>query len=194
MADPISDQVDPQEAVPPKQDDSVAYSTYKRVLDQRKADSSKLKTVEEELNALRAEKASSEEAKLAEQGQFKELLEAEKLKSEELQRSLNDHNSRSIARNKEEALRKELGPLKNDEYLKFADVESISMDADGNIDLESVKQSALKFRDNYPDLLKSESSGLPNNAPSDGPPGLTYQKWLTLSSKEQKARQSEVID
>jgi len=196
MTDVASGDVNQEPVVPQKEvvGDQVAYSSYKKVLDQRKADNARLKETQEQLNTLLAEKASEDEAKLAEQGKFKELLEAEQLKSQQATEQLQAFKEQGVIRSKEEALRKEIGQLKNPDYLKFADISNISMDADGKIDTESVKQVALNFKDSYPDLLQGDSNNLPNSAPGKASGGLTYEKWLSLPSREQKARMSEVID
>ena len=196
MSDKASGNVDQEEivVVPQTKEDSVKYETYKKVLDQRKSDQARLKSIDEELNALKAEKASAEEARLAEQGKFQEMYEAEQLKAKALQESIDANNAREARRSKEEALRRELGPLRKPEYLNFADVESISMDADGNIDPESVKQVALRFKDSYADLIGDKAGGLPNGAPKEGSKGLTMAEYLKLSASEMKKRQHEVVD
>ena len=182
-------------SVVPKEEDKVGYDTYKRVLDQKKSVDAKNKSMLDELTALKAEKASAEEAKLIEDGEIQKLLDVEKKRTQELQSSIDSNVAREIRRSKEEALRKELGPLRKEEYLQFANAESIVMEEDGSINLESVKAVASQFKEGYADLMQSSTIGLPNSAPKDGAKGLTRAKWLKLSSaSEMAARMNDIID
>lgn len=194
MPDEVRDDINQENVVVPPAEDKVGYDTYKRVLDQKKSVDAKNKSMLDELTALKAEKASAEEAKLIEDGEIQKLLDVEKKRTEELQSSIDSNVKKEIYRSKEEALKKELGSLRKDEYLKFANVESIVMEDDGSINLDSVKEVASQFKDSYSDLMQSSSSGLPNSAPKSGSKGLTRAKWLTLPANEMASRMNEIID
>jgi len=194
MSDNISDSVD-QAVVPPKDEPSksVAFETYQRVLAQRKSDQSKFKELEQAHNALVAEKQSAEEAAKAEQGKYQELFEAERAAVEKLQIEISQRQQMDLIRTKEAALAAELKGIRKTEYLKFADINSIVLDESGLVEQESLKQVASSFREQYGDLISTQSD-LPDNAPGTGPQSLTYETWLNLSAKEKVARSHEVKD
>ena len=59
-----------------------------------------------------------------------------------------------------------VGGFKRDEYNKFIDVDSISMNEDGSIDSVSLDIEIDRIRQSYPELLKTASgTKLPNHAP-----------------------------
>jgi len=194
MPDNVSNNVETPEVVPPKPDNqSVAFETYQKVLSQRKADQVKLKELQESHNAMLAEKQSAEDAAKAEQGRFEELFQTEQKKAQDLQANIDSRILQDVTRSKKNALKVELQGLRKDEYLQFADVNSIVMDDNGVIDIESVKNVASTFRESYSDLF-AKSSSLPDSAPGKGPQTLTYDAWMKLPASEKATRSHEVKD
>lgn len=177
-----------------KTEDMIPFATHSKLLGQRKADQLKNKELTDELSILKAEKQADADAKLVGDGKIQELLDAEKKRSQDLQESVDQNTKRNIRRAKEDAIKKELGPLKRPEYLNFADIDSIVIDESGQVDEVSLKSAVKGFTENYADLLHSEEGGLPDGAPGGGAGGLTRKKWLTLPSSEMIARESELID
>jgi hypothetical protein len=167
-------------------DDKVSYETYKKVLDQRKADRDKARELQEQLDALKAEKESAEAARLSEQKRFEELYQKEKTKAEQLAGQIKDMTTQQVERAKTSALKDALGVSKA-EYLKFADLSLITLTEDGTPDPESVKAAANKFRESYPELIPAKSgSKIPGEAPKDG--GLPKPKDpMQMSQAELRA-------
>jgi hypothetical protein len=146
-------------------DDAVSYETYKKVLDQRKADRDRARELQARLDAAEAEKAEAEKARLAEQARFKELYESEKKRAETLHGQIQSMTSAQIDARKREALKSELGGVRKDDYLNFADLKSIQVNEDGSVDVESVKAVATKYRESYPELVATrQASKLPQDA------------------------------
>lgn len=147
-------------------EEQVSYATYKKLLDQRKADRERARELQAKLDAAEAERGDAEKARLAEQQRFKELYEAEKKRAEELNGKLSSMTQAQIEARKREALKAELGGVRKDDYLKFADMSAIQVNEDGTVDTDAVKAAAAKFREAYPELVtaKSNSRPLPNEA------------------------------
>ncbi len=146
-------------------DDRVAYSTYKQLLDQRKADQARATAIQAELDRLKSDAESAEAVRLTEQNRFKELYESEKAKREASEGQVKETNAKIAAQRKRDALKAELGGVRKDEYLSFADLASIQLQDDGSVDSDSVKQAANKFREAHPELITPKpGSKLPNDA------------------------------
>lgn len=78
-------------------------------------------------------------------------------------------------------------------YWSMIDLEQVKINPDSKaIDQMSVSQAVDAFKKTYPELIKTGISQFtPPNAPANGE-ALTYEKWLTLPLKEQKARYLEM--
>lgn len=148
-----------------KEKELVEYDTYKRVLDQRKADQAKARELQAELDRIKAEREEAEAAKLAEQKRFEELYASEKKKAEELASKIKHVETQTALEKKRSALKTALGGVRKDEYLSFADLDSIVILESGVPDPETVKAAANKFREAHPELVASkETARLPNES------------------------------
>lgn len=146
-------------------EETVAYETYKKVLDQRKADQAKARELAAEVERLRSEREAEQEAKLAEQKRFEELYAAEKKKAEDLSNKIKEAETKSVMQKKRDALKQALGGVKRDEYLSFADLNSVLVLEDGTVDPDSVKAAAAKFREAHPELVAArQTAPLPNES------------------------------
>jgi vacuolar-type H+-ATPase subunit I/STV1 len=78
-------------------------------------------------------------------------------------------------------------------YWGMIDLEQVKINPDSKaIDQMSVSQAVEAFKKTYPELIKTGISQFaPPNAPTNGEI-LTYEAWLTLPLKEQKARYLEM--
>jgi hypothetical protein len=142
-------------------EDLVAFDTYKKVLDQHKASQAKAREAAAQLEALKAEKDEADKARMAEQAKFKELWEAAEKKAQALDGQIKQMTASQIEAKKREALKSELGGVRKDDYLKFADLSSVHLGEDGSVDIESVKATANKFREAYPELVSPKSGVKP---------------------------------
>jgi hypothetical protein len=148
-----------------KEKELVEYETYRRVLDQRKADQSRARELQAELDRIKAEREEAEAAKLAEQKRFEELYASERKKSEDLTARIKQAETQSALDRKRAAIKTALGGVRKDEYLSFADLDSIVILENGQLDPDTVKAAANKFREAHPELVASkETSRLPNDS------------------------------
>jgi uncharacterized protein YdbL (DUF1318 family) len=144
----------------------VSYESYQKVLNQRKADQAKVKELTQQMQALMQERESANTTALEEQKKFKDLWEQERKKNASLSEQFNGLQNSITESKKKAALAKELGPVKREEYLKFADLNSIVIDESGEVDMDSVRDVAAKFKKDYADLVSaSPAKGLPSAAP-----------------------------
>lgn len=147
----------------PKQ---VSYESHRKLLDQRKADQLKLKTLQDQISAISQERETHQNSSLEEQKKFKDLWENERKKNAALADQFNGLTKSVSESKKRAALSRELGTVKKDEYLRFADFDSIVVGEDGEVDLDSVKDVATRFKRDHSDLLAAAPGKiLPSGAP-----------------------------
>jgi hypothetical protein len=180
---------------PSKEKGTVAYETYQKVLAEKKARDARLKDAEVKIAAFEKAQQLAEEAKLQEQGQFKTLLENEKalrIQREEELTGLKTGLANSIKR---QTLEEKLGgKLKKSEYAAFIPFDRITMDENMRVDEASVTEVAEFFAKEHKELIDFRTQGAtpPGTAPKSSPK-LSYDSWLKLPLKEQKARMHELI-
>ena len=171
-------------------EETVSYDSYQKVLNQRKADQKKARQFEEELRALREQLKAQENAKLEEKQEYKKLYEAQKAELDAIKSAQAEKDRIMVEKEKQSALVKELGGLKRDEYIRFADLKAIVIDDTGEIDMNSVRMEANRFRQSYGDLIKTETPVRVNSqAPSGTSPVLNQEK----SAKDMSANEREAI-
>jgi len=149
--------------------DTVAYSTYKKVLNEKKDRDAKYNDALERLQALEREKSEREEKTLLEQNRYKELWESERKAKEENENKYSQLTNQINNGKKLNAFDKFLGSrLKKDEYYDFVDTDKIIFNDSGEIEEDSVKLAVEHFRNNFgDDLLEVKQLGkLPNGHPS----------------------------
>ena len=175
--------------------ETIAYSTYKKVVNQEKNLRARLDEVSKELTAIRDKEKAEEEKRLAAQGEYKKLLDLEKKKREELEEQTKGYQASILKSQKISAFKEKLpGTIENPAYYNFADLDLIAVNPEtGELDESSVQASVDKFVTEHSPLLKSAKGKLPNNAPKDGAAPLTYDQWAKLPLKEKKERMAEVM-
>ncbi len=164
--------------------DSVSLESHKRLLAQRKADRARARDLEAQLAQVQADKEQAEADRLAEENKYKDLYEKSEKSKKELETKLSEMTTTHVTREKKAALDKALGGIKKSEYLGFADLNSIEMNDDGTVDMESVATVANKFRESYPELVPTKQTGkIPSDAARDVAPKQP-RKLAELSVKE----------
>jgi hypothetical protein len=152
-----------QTEVPVGQDetsgDVVKHETYKKTLGE-------VKNLKAKLAEFEAAKNKEDEQKMRTEKRFEELI----VKKEESIKNLSDKlaaiNNEMVTSLKSQALERELGGVKKPSYLKaFADFNAISLTAEGEVDVNSLKEVANKFRAEHPDLIKGVEKILPSGSP-----------------------------
>ncbi len=181
--------------------DTVAYSTFEKVLGQHKKTQQANKELTEKLRAYELKEQEAEKKRLEEKGEYKKLLE---LREKELQKEREEkeqYQKNMIESHKlqlfKDTLKKELNAeISDSRYYDYVDTKNILVDPDtSDFDKNSVKEVVYKFAQEHPKLYDQISSGdMPSNAPQ-GQAKLTYDQWLKLPTvKEKKARLHEVVN
>lgn len=169
--------------------DTVAYSSYQKLLSEKKKLQAKIDQVERE-----AQKR--EQEKLETQQKYKELWESEKTEVETLRGQVKSYEERWTDALKLDAFNKALGDTRriDPKYSGFIDTANILLDPEtGRIDELSTKREVERVLQSYPEIVKSTvTAHLPNQNPTPGKT-LTKEEWLKLPAKEMAARLKEVM-
>jgi hypothetical protein len=166
----------------------VSYETYSRVLDEKKA-------LKKKVDEFEKGKRDAEEAKLAEQGNFKKLLEQREDELKSLKTENDGLKSTITGSRKMNAFLNAVTGEIPKQYLGLIDLEQIALDPQtGKPDEASVKKAARDFEKSYPDVVKRKD---PNRLPDDAPKGgagqlLSYDAWLKLPDSEKASRMKDV--
>lgn len=166
----------------PKQEPSVSYEAYRKLLDEKKKLGLSLREKEE------SEKK-RQEALLLEEGKLKEALE---LRDKEL----SEERSRRLALEERDAQAKKLhavikglgvGELEDKWYgVIGSHIDDIKIDDDGQVDQKSVSDVVEGLKKTWPEMIKKPVSGMPQGSPPGGPQTITRSEWMKLSSKEMR--------
>lgn len=144
-----------------KPNDVVKYETYSRVLSEAKKLKDKVKEYESALQQ-------SEEQKLKEQNEWKQLAEQYKTKLEQTSSILQEQERSIVNGLKYQEFEKHLGGrLKKQEYASFVDFDKIILNPETKqVDTESARTEASKFIREHSSLVEFAGQGkLPNEAP-----------------------------
>ena len=174
------------------QPQTVAYDTYQKVLDQRKADRARARELEAELATVKAKQAEADEKALADQKKFEELYTKEKGERAKLQETVQSMTQRQVENAKREAIKAALGGVRKDDYAKFFDLSAVQLNEDGSVDPESVKVAANKFRESYPELVAGKQSAKIANEAGTSHSGGQPKPLHQMSEAELRARLAAV--
>ena len=191
----FNEQVVPETAEEEKSEQVVAWESHQKLLSQRKADQKKARQLEQEARELREQLKSIQNAKLEEKQEYKKLYEASRAELESIKREQEEKERIMVNKEKQAALIKELGGLRKNDYLKFADLENIVIDDSGQIDSNSVRLEANRFREAYPELIASKNPVRVNSqAPAGNSPVLNQAKKASeLSGAEREAIKRQML-
>lgn len=163
VADPkVSDQ----------KDNSVAYETYERTLTQAKQAKARQKEMEQELAAMKAEKATEEKSRLEEQGKYKELHEASEARAKAAEQETSNLLASQILARKREAVATLIGAVHKPEFLQFVNLDNVDID-----NPDSIADEANRFKTEYPMALATPSASAQTNE-SHGTPKDQSPKTL----------------
>jgi hypothetical protein len=177
--------------------DVVQYETYKNVLSQHKKSKSENEELRSKLEAYERKERETEEKRLSEQGEYKKLLELERKKLAEAENKRLQYERDLLDSHKLNAVRERLpGKVKRPEYYSFIDTDKIIIDpSTGMVDDSSVTEVVESFIKEHSSLLdRAANKDLPYNAPGNSTGKISYDEWLKLPLKEQKARRNEVME
>lgn len=145
----------------------VSRKAYEEVTGDMHKFKTKTKELEAALNEYKAQLKAQEEQKLQEQERWKELYEKREAELEQIRRESQEQSSRYMTSVKKAALKNELGGDIRDEYLSFANLDSVVVTEDGSIDPESLRNAANEFRKQHGQLIPSKDNvNITGQAPS----------------------------
>jgi hypothetical protein len=180
MTDEVLNEVQPE-----NNEDLVPKKAYLEINQDMHKYKSKLKETEALLNQLKAEKEAAEMQSLKENEQWKTLYEKTSGQLEELNNKRAQERDQFINYHKKNAVIRELGGFKKDEYNSFINVSNIEMDEQGNFNQESLINEVNRLKQTYPELIKgSVAQNLPNEAAKS--PSIASKSYSLMSEAERR--------
>lgn len=175
----------------PDSEDKVAYSSYQKLLTEKK-------NIQHRLEELSAKNKAEEEAKLLKEKEYEKYIA---LRNEELV-SLKSENEKIKRDQMNHFKASELIGTINGEVKKqylgliYSKLEDIAVDpSTGLPDKASIAKVAKDIEETYPEIIKRNNGpGLPNDAAKGNNGKLTPEEWKKLPLKEMKERLKDVIN
>jgi len=192
---PVVPNVDPSKGLDPTPEPkSPSYESYQKLLGEKKSASAKLKESQDELAALKKDKANAVEQKLLDDGKLKEAFD---LKSEELAAANKRLDAQETERADTKKLRsffKALGSDVDEKYWNLIDIDKIIIE-DGQVNEFSVSKYVEDFKGSFPEVVTvKEKRKMPGDQPpaGSGTGTLSIDEWNTLPRKDKEARINDV--
>lgn len=128
------------------------------LLNEKKREQQKNRQLVEELESLRSMFKRQEEEKLEEKQEYKTLWENTQKEKDQIKNDYLSLKNNLVREKKIKQFDKIIGlPLNKERYYDFVDLDSIIVEADGNINKDSVRYVANLFRENYPELTPRQN-------------------------------------
>lgn len=164
----------------------VPYDKHQRLLEQRKKDQEKLRETQSQLESLLKEKQDRERQELEAQGNYKKMLEQERVEKDQLKSRLTEFEQRWTNSLKLSSVVSKLpGKVEKTEYLNFLDLEKVAINPETNdVDVATAEAVASEFVKRYPELIKKEGKSLPNISANGSNQPISYDQWKKLPLKE----------
>jgi predicted nuclease with TOPRIM domain len=171
---------DPQE----KKDEFVSKDAYTQVSEDMHRFKSAAREAAAKAAELEQKLANKEREEMEAKQQFEDLYKKEQSKAKQLEERLDKNNKLFKDSIKKSHLKSELGPGVKDQYLDFADINSIEIDEAGKIVADSLKAVADKFREEHPSLVGDKDAPNPNSVGSSGSPTKQLDINKIMNDKE----------
>jgi len=175
--------------------DSVAYETYRKVLNEKKSRDQALSEAQRKIEEYEQEQRAREEKELRDKEEFKKLLDIREKELADIKAKLTGIESNVRESRKLDAFLNTLNGTVPREYWGLINIDDIVLNPETNeIDETSVASAVEKFTKSHARLIDrpGQKTGLPNEAPAGNEP-LTYQEWLNLPAKDMAKRLKDVI-
>lgn len=176
--------------------DSVQYSTYQRVLSEKKKAAAELARAQRELDEIRAQQESEKESALKENQQWKELYEQEQQKREQALQKAQALEEQQMNARKLNAVLKTLPANVPSDYWDLIPTTQVKVNPEtGDIDEDSVKSVAEYVTTKLDRILDRPANGSkvdPTAPKANGSGTLTKDEWLKLDSKQRQQRAGDV--
>jgi hypothetical protein len=145
----------------------------------------KLRETELEVSRLKSEKEAVELQTLRDNQEWKLLYEKNQAQLDDLNKTRSSEKEQFISYHKKNAVVKELGGFKKDEYANtFINTSNIELDEQGNVNQASLIAEVNRIKQSYPELIKGT---IANNLPNEAPKGFVEQNKefsLKMNAKE----------
>lgn len=172
------------------QSESVSYETHRRLLDEKKK-------IQAKLVAFEAEKKASEEAELTRKGEIQKLLDMAKKEAEELRAKVKADEELRTQGKKLSSVVRALGSNVDEKWYGVIGqhIDDIMTNPDtGEIEQMSVTSVVDKLKKTWPEMLKKQAAGMPNEAPmGNGSTTISRDEWLKLTAKDMKKWRPEQV-
>lgn len=168
----------------------VAFKTYDKVISTLKTKEAKLQELQEKANLYEQREKEREEKALAEQGEYKKLLEVRDSELNELRAKEEVRQKETLMQLKASAFLDKLpGQLDKSEYLAFANLDNIAFNPDTNaVDEMSLEPVVNEFVKNHSKLFTVKGGPrLPVGAPQANTP-------LSFKDELKKCQSQKEID
>lgn len=184
MSDSISEnQAEVASSDEKKQEDSfVSKKAYQGVQTDMHKYKSQYKEAMARANELEAQLKAEQEEKMREQNQYKELYEQKEEELSSYKNTVHEKEQRYVDTAKRAALRAELGNIRG-EYLMHASINDISLNEDGTVNSESVRDVANKFREEHAVLLPKTEGNTSTALPATNEPHVSELRGEELQKK-----------
>lgn len=187
MSDVIVDEVIEESKI--EEGDFVPKKAYASVSQDMHKFKTQLKETQAELNRLKVEKEAAEKQNLVDSEQWKILYEKTQHQLDEVARTRSQEKDQFVNYHKKNAVIRELGGFKKDEYNNFINVSSVEMDENGNISAESLAAEVNRLKQTYPELIKTVTpQNLPSNAPKSIQESVKDYSALTPRERDEMKR------
>jgi hypothetical protein len=124
------------------------------------------------------------EEKLLEEKKFQELFENQKKQIDELSNRISGYQNREVQAAKYSALTESLGARIPDKFLPVIPLDEIKV-TDGEVDLESVKEVAARFKTEYSEIFAPvKSKDRMGDFPSGSSGKMSVDKFKTLGKQK----------
>jgi hypothetical protein len=180
----------------------IDYKTYDKVINRlKKTEETNIELVDK-ISAFESDRKNREESKLAEQGEYKKLLELRQAENDKMQTRLVEaeaekdsaYKTLTDAQKYQAVYEKLPGKLKNNKSMGFIEIESIALNPETNeIDTQSVDLVVNSFMEEHKDLVDTSHVGrLPGNAPDNSTTPL-HKRFKDLPLAEMRKNMANAV-
>jgi hypothetical protein len=166
----------------------VPVDAYKRIQADLKKWKDRARENESKVNAWEAEKSQQADQKAIEEKRFQEVLEKQKAENEALKSQLGEYESSWQKAQKYNAVAQFLGNDFDSKYADLIDFNSIEVEEDGSVNVETAKQTAERFKQEHPRLFLNPSRQTPGHYPNGGGSKLSANEFNRLGSSKEMLR------
>jgi hypothetical protein len=175
------------------QKNQVAYETFSKLLDEKKALAKKHDDLQRQLDDI-------QKKTLEKENDWKGLFELERKEKETIHNSLlekesvlKEYGEREITAKKFSAFKEKLGTDIDKRYFSLIDLDEVIINPDtGKVEETSAIVAAKKFAETYPEVVKprvGSRGAFEGQSGSTTGGAITHEQWLAIKDYREKQRQ-----